>query len=363
MKILQIIYSLGAGGAERFVVDLSNELSKHGHEVTLCTLRDDAVGIFGFYKPDISKKVDFISLKIPEGFNLRNISILFNLIKRVNPCIVHCHLNLVDYIFPLTFYFERIKFFHTIHNDASKEVNGKLEYIIRRFFYSTLKTKAITISKESSRSFVDLYKGNFYHEIYNGCLKPKASKEFSIVKDEINALKKAGNVVFLHIGRCSVQKNQEMLVNIFNKLEENCKRAVLLIIGPGFDSLKGQDLQKKACEKILFLGEKHNVSDYLLCADAFCLSSLYEGMPISLIEAFACGCTPICTPVGGILNAIVDGETGYLSQSIFEIDYYNAVIKYLENQKKITSESLIKYYYSRFSIEECVKNHLHIYQI
>ena len=49
MRILQIIYSLGSGGAERFVVDLSNEMSKE-HEVYLCVVRDFSVSNFGFYK-------------------------------------------------------------------------------------------------------------------------------------------------------------------------------------------------------------------------------------------------------------------------------------------------------------------------
>lgn len=40
MKIIQMIYSLSSGGAEKFVVDLSNELAVRGHEVTLCMLFD-----------------------------------------------------------------------------------------------------------------------------------------------------------------------------------------------------------------------------------------------------------------------------------------------------------------------------------
>ena len=53
MKILQIIFSLSSGGAERFVVDLSNELSKT-NDVTLLTLKDDKVDVEvrNFYKFD-----------------------------------------------------------------------------------------------------------------------------------------------------------------------------------------------------------------------------------------------------------------------------------------------------------------------
>ena len=54
MKIIQIIYSLSSGGAEKFVVDLSNQLAKMGHDVTLCMLRDDKIDTLTFNKQFLS---------------------------------------------------------------------------------------------------------------------------------------------------------------------------------------------------------------------------------------------------------------------------------------------------------------------
>ena len=90
----------------------------------------------------------------------------------------------------------------------------------------------------------------------------------------------------------------------------------LLIIGEGFD--RASELKKLANKNIHFIGIKTNVPDYLYASDAFCLSSNFEGMPISLIEAFACGCPSICTPVGGIVNSVKHGVTGFLSKSLSE---------------------------------------------
>ncbi|GAB1452030.1 hypothetical protein MASR2M47_20860 [Draconibacterium sp.] len=70
MKILQIIYSLSSGGAERFVVDLSNELAEMTNDVVLCTLRDDSQGNNGFYKSEISSKVNYINLKLKKDYDL-----------------------------------------------------------------------------------------------------------------------------------------------------------------------------------------------------------------------------------------------------------------------------------------------------
>lgn len=363
MKIIQLVYSLGPGGAERFVVDLSNELALQGNDVTLCVLRDDQLGNSGFYKRDLSEKLNYINLRIPEGLRLRNILILNRLIKKLNPEVVHSHLNLVNYLFPLTLIHSKIKFFHTIHSIPKSEVKSSVEYWIRRYFYSRFKMKAITISEEVSRSFLSYYKFSSYNEIYNGRALPKPTSAFSDVRNEIQKFRDNGSTIFLHIGTCNTAKNQRMLIGAFNKIMENGNSAVLMIIGSGFDSEEGRKLKTLACDKIIFLGERHNVSDYLLNADAFCLSSVREGMPISLIEAFACGCTPICTPIGGLINTIKDGETGYLSKSVSEDDYSVAIRAYLENKNKIKKEDLIRYYNQYFSIEECAKKYISLYKM
>jgi len=362
MKILQIIYSLSSGGAERFVVDLSNELASQGHEVYLCTLLDDSVKNQDFYKSEISNQINYINLKQSSGLNLLNISAISKTIHNIKPAIVHCHLNLVNYVFPLSIWYKKIRFFYTIHNDAQKEVSSKFEYWIRRFFFSTQKFHAITISNETSISFGEFYKTRNFTEIYNGIRKPMPSIEYSIVSSFINNLKTNNQVVFLHIGRCSPQKNQKMLIEVFNKLQKEHKKVILLIIGDGFDSVLGNELKSIASDKIIFLGIKRGIADYLLNVDAFCLSSLHEGMPITLIEALACGCIPICTAVGGISDTIINYKTGFLSESISEHDYYQAIMAFLEDKGKIIKNNLIKQYYERFSIKECATKHCNLYK-
>jgi glycosyltransferase involved in cell wall biosynthesis len=362
MKILQLIYSLGSGGAERFVVDLSNELSRQGNDVTLCVLRDDLQGNLGFYKQEISEKINYVNLKIPAGLRFKNIMILYKVVRKLKPQIVHCHLNLVNYVFPLTIIFPGIRFFNTIHSNPKHEVSNSIEYWIRRYFFSNFKMKTITISEETSRYFVSYYKTQPFGEIYNGRALPTPTAEYLDVKNSLQKYRDIGSTVFLHIGSCNSAKNQRMLINTFNRIIQNGELAVLMIIGAGFDSEEGRYLKNLACSKIIFLGAKHNVSDYLLNADAFCLSSVREGMPISLIEALACGCVPICTPVGGLINTIENGKTGYISKSVSEDDYYVSLRSYLENKDQVKKEVLIQYYRNHFSIEECVNKYLSVYR-
>ena len=71
MKILEIITHLGSGGAERFVVDLSNELAK-SNEVTLMTILDDKVDAENrnFCRFSLSKNVKYVNLGLPNGLKL-----------------------------------------------------------------------------------------------------------------------------------------------------------------------------------------------------------------------------------------------------------------------------------------------------
>lgn len=197
---------------------------------------------------------------------------LYELIRHVNPSIVHCHLNLVNYIFPLTYLFPQVSFFHTIHSQSRRKAQNRLEFYIRRFFYSREKVKPICISLESSKSFIDSYHLLDYHEIYNGRERPILSDMIDSVEKEIEEINTEKGIVLLHVGRCSKEKNQEMLIRVFNRIIEEGHKCVLLIIGSGFDSKLGQSLRHLACDKVYFLGPKNNVADYFYCSHAFCLS-------------------------------------------------------------------------------------------
>ncbi len=310
MKIFQFVYSLGPGGAERFVSDLTNDLAEN-HETVIFTLRDGTLGNNGFYLPDISNKVRYVNLKISEGFKPGLIWMFYKILKSEKPDIVHCHLNLVNYFFLLSIIFrKKIRFIYTIHNAAESEVRLQhvagselkfvTERIVRKFFFKHKFFIPVAISDETKNSYQTYYKLKDVLIIYNGRKFSGKTQNYDKVVKEIASFKPSlESLVFCHLGRYHEQKNHKMLVSVFNKLREEGFDLILLIIGDEFEN--APELKSFAQDHIHFLGIRSNATDYLYASDAFCLSSYYEGMPISLIEAFACGCIPICTPVGGIV--------------------------------------------------------------
>ena len=104
-------------------------------------------------------------------------------------------------------------------------------------------------------------------------------------------------------------------------------------------------------DRLLFLGEINYPTDYLFLSDYFILSSKYEGMPISLIESFACKCIPISTPVGGIPEMIDDD--GFVSKSLSLDDFENSILKALnisEKEKQIILKNNFKKFEHFYSI-------------
>jgi len=358
LNIVQVIYSLIQGGAERFVVDLSNELSK-SNKVTIVTIRDDKNKENTFFRNEINQKVTYINFPIKEGFRISDIFKLNKLINSIKPDVIHAHLDTIYYLLFRSIYDNNIKIFHTIHNDARFDGRKKLASSIRKLFYKHNIIKPITISIESDLSYRSFYKTGNPILINNGRKKPTKSANYELVKKEISDLKKNKNdLVFIHISRFNEkQKNHSMLVKVFNTLLYLKYNLILLIIGRDFDSEEAKQIQKLATKGIYFLGDKENIGDYLFLSNAFCLTSNYEGLPISLLESLACGVIPICTPVGGIKNIIEHGITGYLSNSISNQEYLKVVIEFINNPHKISKSKLVDHFNSNFSIKICASEH------
>lgn len=359
MKIIQLIYSLCSGGAERFVVSLSNQLTEMGHDVTVCMLLSDQNDNYVFNRQFLDSRVRFHSMGYLPGFSLSKVTDVEKYLLSQQPDVVHCHLNVVPYIFRLAIAQKNIKFIHTLHNVAENASGKKWQKSINRFFYKHGYITPVTISEKCRQSYVNYYGLPSPVSIDNGCEVPRKSIRFDEVVAEVESYKNNPDTpVFIHVARFHEQKNQKLLIDAFNELYRKEVDFVLLVIGDGFDRGAGAELKGRACEKIHFLGLKNNVADYLYCSDAFCLTSLYEGLPISLLEAMACGVIPVCTQVGGIPDVIEDGETGFVSEADKEA-YLAALERYLN--EPMDKDAVINKYEKDYSMTSCALKYIEVY--
>lgn len=362
MRILQIIPSLGSGGAERFVVDLCNEMAAKGADVHLCLIQNPDERDFGFYLSELNAEVTFTSLNQPKGFRWKNIILLMRLIHTVKPDVIHGHLGVLLYFYFIKLFTLKTKIFFTIHNLAERACPNLLSKILNYLYFKLGLIRVITISKECTQSYHRFYGLKNSNQILNGRLKVLATREYTSVEKEISILKKSSeDLVFVHVARYHDQKNQELLIRVFNRLYSENEKFILLILGDWSFCDEAVRLAQTAEKCIHFLGTKTNVGDYLYLSDAFCLTSVYEGLPISLLEAISCGCVPVCTPVGGITEVVRHEVTGFLSDDVSEPAYYATMKNFMNNRDLIKKETLIQLFDNQYSIEISAKNHLQLF--
>ena len=367
MKILQIIFSLSSGGAERFVVDLSNELSKT-NDVTLMTLKDDTVDAESrnFYKFDLSPRVHYLNLGLEDGALHPSYPWkIYKAIKAISPEIVHFHLiKMLQYCYlAVRMLGGRMTFVETIHNDL---YSAGYTSRFRRLAYHTLLKKGLlryaALSDTNFRQVRKEYPKAKSACIYNGRAPMVPTALYDKVKEEIDSYKgNADTKVILHVARCAPQKNQQLLIRSFNAIRNAGRNAVLLIIGANYDSVLGKELRKLACPGIHFLGTRKNIADYMLLSDIFALSSSFEGMPITLLEAMLSGSPMVSTPVTGAVD-VVDGKNGVLSKDFTQESYVAALNKVLNNYDFYKANAMKGKDNSPYTIKHCAEQYMEFYQ-
>ena len=249
---------------------------------------------------------------------------------------------------------------------AKKEV-GFLHRFVHSILFKFFFVTPISISNEVLNSVTNTYGKEFITLIENGTQKLKPTYQLESVNREIiNYKNSEETIVFSTIGRIAPQKNHQLLIDVIDKLNSDGIDAILLIIGP--DKSRGnihtKSLIYEENKNIYFLGAKKNVSDYLINSNAFCLSSLYEGLPISLLESLSLGKIPICTPAGGIVD-IIDKNIGLISSNFNFDTYYKKFIEFIDMpdiKKSNISQNCIKLFDEKYSISVCSENYLRVYQ-
>ena len=171
--------------------------------------------------------------------------------------------------------------------------------------------------------------------------------------------------LFIHPASCQPVKNQELVIKAFTRLVIEYPNSKMIWLGSNasyktlFDSLisiKPQQFE--------YLGVVPNVRQYLSQADAMCLSSKMEGMPMTIIEAFSVGCPSLCTPVGGIVNMIENGVNGMLSEDLEVESYYKMLKSFCEltTEQRKQMRDMAKRSFAKYSIENSVRGYLEIYK-
>lgn len=357
MKILEIIPSFRSAGAEKFVVELSNQFN---------SLPDVEVIILQLYPfcdedlllPLVDKRIRLETLNKPMGFSLKAMIDMFRFIRKGNYDYIHAHTTGIQYLLLPCLLLRRPFYCATIHSEAKRESGNAFTAFVRKIIFKCQLCQPVTISEESHKSFKEYYNINA-PIIYNGIHSYRNDNASCIFEGH-----KQDDIIFVHIARTHKVKNQLMLYKSIRRLRDEGAPVYLYHYGRFDDPLISKELQENAGDGIRIMGETPDPQSVLKFADAMCMTSLMEGMPMTIIEAFSVGCPVICTPVGGCKNMVVDSVNGFLSDTIEEDSYTETLRRFINQSKvkKIAMRENALRSFREYSIENTSKKYLELYR-
>lgn len=306
MKIMQVIPSFNFGGAEIMCENLIYAQKKLGHDVC-------AVSLFNTHTP-ISDRIEAAGEKIfflgkKSGFDPTVIGKLKKLFRAEKPDAIHVHLNAVRYVAFAARSAKIKKCVYTVHNIADKDASGILLKLNNYFFkHSMVFPVALNESVRDSITRVYGILGENIPVIFNGIDLSKC-----IVKKNYDLGK---NIELLHIGRFSEAKNHNGLLHALAKIKTRYPDVTLRLLGSGQLREEIEDLARTLgiSQNVVFEGTQSNVYPYLNAADLFVFPSVYEGMPMTLIEAMGTALPIVASNIKGISDILTDKVTASLCE-------------------------------------------------
>ncbi len=298
IKILQLINGLPVGGAQKVVLDLCRYLDKQAFEVVVVSMIELTEMVPEFEALGIRVKV-FNLRKTPKAF-ARTFQQLSQFIQAEGIQIIHAHLYNSGFAATLLkLRFRHLKFVFTPHTYNLEARGGK------QFVKWTKSLRAADILF-SDKMKISIYRADA-QLIANGIA----------VKNYEMELPKFPVFTFLSIGRIGPEKNQAALLAPIKQLKEKGIKCQLLIAGKGplQAELAAAIAHQELDSEVKLLGQRSDIP--ALCNQAHCLvlPSLWEGLPIVLLEAGASNLPIISTNVGSI-DMLLNDENGYLLSNI-----------------------------------------------
>ena len=304
-NVLQVMPEFGLAGAETMCESLCYQLQRSGkYNVIVASL-------FDFQSP-ITERMEKNGIKViyldkKPGMDISIIYKIYKVMKQNNIDIVHTHRYVMQYAIPAAI-MARVKVrIHTVHTIATEEVD-KFRRRIAWVLYKYCNVIPVSISPLVQKTVMKEYHISEEETpvVYNGSDLNKC-----LVK---NSYQVTNKFLFIHIGRFNPAKNHSMIIDAVEALKnKGFDFSINLIGGAGNESEIKEDVKKRNLEEYVnFCGLQSNVYPFLYEADCFILPSLYEGMPISLVEAMGSGLPIIASAVGGIPDMIDNNKSGLL---------------------------------------------------
>jgi len=309
MHIALITTHLNTGGIGVYTTSLAQGLARKGHKVTVISSGGDMEK--NLSKEGVSHKK--VNIKTESEISPRVWHTLFDLssfIKKERPDIIHAQTRVTQMAGTILAKKFKIPYISTCHGFFKRRLGRRL--------FDCWGDKVIAISasvKDHLTKYFDVNETRV-ELIHNGVDVDRFANRFS--EDEKDKIRQSLGLdktpLIGTIARLSPVKGIGNLILAFGKTHFLNKKSKLIIIGDGPDKEALIKLTQNLgiSDKVKFVDSDPDTPKLLSIMDVFVLSSIEEGLGLSLIEALASGKAVVATNVGGVSSLIKDKETGFL---------------------------------------------------
>ncbi len=296
MKVVQYIYGLRTGGAETLITNYALNFNQNLVDLTIvCHYR------LNTYYENILEKAnikviylsDYMKLNPSDSNPLTRKINLFSatrkILNEINPDVVHFHLSVAPYIL-FSAIGKSYRLFLTVHNEPEVIWDGKLwstlDYLCTKKLIKRKNLRLISLNAMMDDQLKTIFKTNNVTVVNNGIDFKKFKKNNcdKKLKDKLSISEDI--TVIGHIGRFSEAKNHKFIIEIFNSYYKINKNSKLVLVGVGEleDDIKIIVNSYSLENDVIFLGERHDIPSVISIFDLFIFPSLYEGLPVTLVE-------------------------------------------------------------------------------
>lgn len=311
LKILMFITDLNIGGGQKIVAQIANGLDRKKYEVSVACLFGA-----GFWAEQLRNNGIVVeNLEMRGKFDFGAVSRLSSLLRKSEIQLINTHLFHANQLGTLTSKLVRVPvIISTRHNvvigGRHRDAINRLLAPLRDFSIAvseSVKLTEIEKSHTNPKKISTISNGIDTREYLHSDEGRVATlkKEFGLTNDDS---------VVVFVGRIVPQKGINILLKAASYLVTEYQNLKILLVGGGSSEPEARRLVTEYGleNSVIFGGFRSEISEILAIGDIFVLPSLWEGLPLGIIEAMSAGKPVVATRVGGVPEIVVDGETGLL---------------------------------------------------
>nr|WP_315223112.1 glycosyltransferase family 4 protein [uncultured Flavobacterium sp.] len=352
MRIVQIIDSLEAGGAERMALNYANALVGRIAFSGLVVTRKE-----GILKKQLDAKVSYLFLQKTKSIDFGAVFRLRKFIKDNKIGFIHAHSSSFFIAVLVKLTFPKVKIIWHDHYGISQDLNARKNISLKigsLFFAGSI---AVNLAlKKWAESY--LWSSNIVY-FSNFIIS-------SFFSDEELFLQGVDDKRIICVANLREQKNHKLLISAANIICKKYPDWTFHLFGKDFEDDYSKEIMNlilnlRLNNNVFFYGTTEHVVSALKQCNIAVLPSLSEGLPLAILEYGRCKMPVVATNVGEVSSVINSGKEGLVVESDNLEQFSNSIIKFIENEeyRNKMGEALFRKIELSFSEQSIIKEYLY----